>query len=72
MTTRLAAGYLALLLLAAFGLFSNLDDRLLWGDEAETAVLAVNIMPAAHPPVRWFIASAASVDAGASHRLVRS
>lgn len=42
-TIRLAAAYGALIALAAFGLFSNLDDRLLWGDEAETAVLAVNI-----------------------------
>lgn len=32
-----------LVVLAAFALFWNLGDRLLWGDEAETAVLAVNI-----------------------------
>ena len=35
--------YVAIVLLAAFALFYNIDDRLLWGDEAETALLAVNI-----------------------------
>ena len=35
--------YVAIALLAAFALFYNIDDRLLWGDEAETALLAVNI-----------------------------
>lgn len=35
--------YAAIGLLTAFTLFYHLDDRLLWGDEAETAVLAVNI-----------------------------
>ena len=39
----LAAAYGVLLLVAIFGLFSNLEQRRLWGDEAETAVLAVNI-----------------------------
>lgn len=34
---------MAIVLLAVFALFYNLDDRLLWGDEAETALLAVNI-----------------------------
>jgi len=31
------------ILLAAFVLFFNLGDRLIWGDEAETALLGVNI-----------------------------
>lgn len=31
------------ILFAAFALFFNLGDRMLWGDEAETALLAVNI-----------------------------
>jgi len=35
--------YLLIFITVAFGLFYNLDDRLLWGDEAETAVLAYNI-----------------------------
>lgn len=35
--------YLVMTGFAAFLLFSNLGDRLLWGDEAETANLAVNI-----------------------------
>lgn len=35
--------YAALLAVAAFGLFYNLEDRLLWADEAETALLALNI-----------------------------
>jgi len=39
----LAAGYFLIGLLAAFLLFTRLGERLLWGDEAETAVLAVNI-----------------------------
>ena len=48
---RLGASYGALFLLAAFGLFSHLDDRRLWGDEAETAVLALNIMRFGVPQV---------------------
>jgi predicted membrane-bound mannosyltransferase len=32
-----------LFLFAGFALFSNLGDRMLWGDEAETALLGVNI-----------------------------
>lgn len=40
---RFAAVLTPLVVLAAFALFWNLGDRLLWGDEAETAVLAVNI-----------------------------
>jgi hypothetical protein len=34
---------MALFAFSAFTLFWNLGDRLLWGDEAETALLAVNI-----------------------------
>ena len=41
MTLRLA--YAALTALACFGLTYNLGDRMLWTDEAETALLAVNI-----------------------------
>lgn len=32
-----------LFLFAGFALFFNLGDRMLWGDEAETALLGVNI-----------------------------
>ncbi len=35
--------YVAVVLIAAFTLFYHLGDRLLWGDEATTAVLAVNV-----------------------------
>ncbi|MBF0319404.1 MAG: glycosyltransferase family 39 protein [Nitrospirae bacterium] len=41
---RLVAIYLAIFGFAAIALFYNLDDRYLWGDEAETALLATNIM----------------------------
>ena len=41
MSLRLA--YAALIALACFGLTYNLGDRMLWADEAETALLAVNI-----------------------------
>ena len=40
----IAAAYAALFLLAAFLCLWQLDDRRLWGDEAETAVLAVNVV----------------------------
>ena len=42
-SSRWAAAYAVLAALAVFGLFANLDDRLLWADEAETALLASNI-----------------------------
>ncbi|MEE8573837.1 MAG: glycosyltransferase family 39 protein [Thermodesulfobacteriota bacterium] len=38
-----AAAATAILIIAAFFLFYNLGDRLLWGDEAETALLGLNI-----------------------------
>lgn len=37
-------GYAAILAVACFSLFASLDDRLLWGDEAETALLARNVL----------------------------
>ncbi|MBF0567316.1 MAG: glycosyltransferase family 39 protein [Nitrospirae bacterium] len=40
---RAAAAYVFILLLAFFLIFYHLGDRLMWGDEAETALLAVNI-----------------------------
>ena len=40
---RLRAAYATLLALAAFGSLANLDGRKLWGDEAETALLAISI-----------------------------
>lgn len=40
---RVRIGYLLVSLLAAFALFASLDDRMLWGDEAETALLAENV-----------------------------
>ena len=43
--------YVAIVLFAAFALFYHLDDRLLWGDEAETALLAVNITKFGVPTV---------------------
>lgn len=46
MTTRyriLAVALALIFAFSAFTLFWNLGDRLLWGDEAETALLAVNI-----------------------------
>lgn len=44
MNIKLLLIYSTLILLAAFLLFYNLDDRLLWGDEAETALFAQNIL----------------------------
>ncbi|MBF0318183.1 MAG: glycosyltransferase family 39 protein [Nitrospirae bacterium] len=38
-----AACYVAIIVFAAFMLLYNLQERLYWGDEAETALLAVNI-----------------------------
>lgn len=49
--TKRVLVYVAILLFAAFALFYNLDDRLLWGDEAETALLAVNITKYSVPTV---------------------
>lgn len=43
--------YGLVLLISGFLLFYNLDDRLLWGDEAETALLAVNITKTGLPKV---------------------
>jgi hypothetical protein len=43
MSRRTPLAYGALGFLAAFALFYHLDDRLLWGDEAETALLAKNV-----------------------------
>lgn len=43
MDVKKALIYTAVMCLALFVLFRNFDDRLLWGDEAETALLAVNI-----------------------------
>jgi hypothetical protein len=41
--TRIKAAYVLLFLVAAWGCLWNLDSRRIWGDEAETALLAVNI-----------------------------
>lgn len=49
LTRILAYGFV--LLISGFLLFYNLDDRLLWGDEAETALLAVNITKTGLPKV---------------------
>ncbi|MFO7986201.1 MAG: hypothetical protein R6U38_10060, partial [Desulfatiglandaceae bacterium] len=43
MDVKKAISYSAVICMALFLLFYNLDDRLLWGDEAETALLAQNI-----------------------------
>jgi 4-amino-4-deoxy-L-arabinose transferase-like glycosyltransferase len=43
MNARTLTAYVLLVLVATFGLFFNLGDRLLWGDEATTALLALNI-----------------------------
>jgi hypothetical protein len=42
-----------IMLLCAFLLFCNLSDRMLWGDEAETALLAVNITKYGLPKVTY-------------------
>ncbi len=44
--------YSAIILSALFLLFYNLDDRLLWADEAETAILAENIIKFGVPRVK--------------------
>lgn len=43
--------YAAIFLFAGFALFCNLDDRLLWDDEAETALLAENIIKFGLPKI---------------------
>lgn len=43
--------YGLVILISSFLLLYNLDDRLLWGDEAETALLAVNITKTGLPKV---------------------
>lgn len=47
----IASLYVALAALIFFFAFYNLDSRLLWGDEAETAVLAKNILKFGVPKV---------------------
>jgi 4-amino-4-deoxy-L-arabinose transferase-like glycosyltransferase len=47
--TLLVAAYGGLLALGLFLLFYNLDGRLLWGDEAETGVLARNVLRFGYP-----------------------
>ena len=51
MNAKTMLAYGALVLLAVFALFYNLGDRLLWGDEAETALLAANITKFGVPKV---------------------
>ena len=41
-----------IVVLAAVLLFTNLSDRYLWGDEAETALLAKNILKVGHPSMK--------------------
>ena len=48
---RIRVAYALLFALAAFGCLWNLDDRRLWGDEAETALLAANIVETGFPRV---------------------
>ena len=48
---RAASAYCAILALAGFSLFASLDDRPLWGDEAETALLAANVQSYGVPRV---------------------
>jgi len=50
-SAKILLAYGALVLLAVFALCYNLDDRLLWGDEAETALLAENITKFGVPKV---------------------
>jgi 4-amino-4-deoxy-L-arabinose transferase-like glycosyltransferase len=47
----LRASYALLLAVTSFGLFTSLDDRLLWGDEAETALLAQSVLQFGVPRV---------------------
>ncbi len=51
MNVKLLLVYSTLVLLAGFLLFYKLDNRLLWGDEAETALLAQNIIKFGIPKV---------------------
>ncbi|MED5262037.1 MAG: glycosyltransferase family 39 protein, partial [Myxococcota bacterium] len=51
LSNRIRVAYALLFALAAFGCLWNLDDRRLWGDEAETALLAANIVETGVPRV---------------------
>ncbi len=55
-----------LLLLAALLIFANLDDRRLWDDEAETALLAQNTLRFG-VPVAWDGVSLVSQECGADY-----
>jgi hypothetical protein len=55
-----------LLLLAALLIFANLDDRYLWDDEAETALLARNVLRFG-VPVAWDGAGLVSQECGADY-----
>ncbi len=55
-----------LLLLAALLIFANLDDRYLWDDEAETALLARNVLRFGIP-VAWDGASLVSQECGVDY-----
>ncbi|MBF0553543.1 MAG: glycosyltransferase family 39 protein [Nitrospirae bacterium] len=48
---KAAAAYVFILLLAFFLIFYHLGDRLMWGDETETALLAVNVAKYGLPKV---------------------
>jgi 4-amino-4-deoxy-L-arabinose transferase-like glycosyltransferase len=48
---QIASAYGALLVVACVSLFANLDDRPLWGDEAETALLATRVLQFGVPRV---------------------
>jgi hypothetical protein len=49
---RTAIAVAGLLLVGALLIFPNLDDRYLWDDEAETALLAKNVLRFG-VPVAW-------------------
>src|SRR5207249_201786 len=55
-----------LLLLAALLIFPNLDDRYLWDDEAETALLAKNVLRFG-VPVAWDGVSLISQECGSDY-----
>src|SRR5437879_13444610 len=58
-----------LLLLAALLIFPNLDDRRLWDDEAETALLAQNTLRFS-VPIAWDGVSLVSQECGATTRTI--
>jgi hypothetical protein len=60
---RSAIALIALLILGALLIFPNLDDRYLWDDEAETALLAKNVLRFGIP-VAWDGASLISQECG--------